>query len=187
MNEPTPRGDRDAGLPGDQVPPLPRRGAATGDTRVAGAPPASAPAAGGGAEATLPDGPREDAPEAPGAAAPKPAAAPGTPHGNGSGFPETPSGESPIERLLDPAEADRFKERWHDLQASFVDDPHDAVQRADELSAEVVNALGQALTAHKRTLDEGWRTEKEDERPDTERLRLALRGYRQFLDRMLAS
>ncbi|WP_067471463.1 hypothetical protein [Actinomadura hibisca] len=105
--------------------------------------------------------------------------------GQRGGVPDN-GGELRLERLLEASDAARFRERWHEVQSGFVDDPHDAVQRADELSAEVVNALGQALANHKRSLDEHWRTEK-DERPDTERLRLALRGYRHFLDRILES
>ncbi|MBW8487129.1 hypothetical protein [Actinomadura parmotrematis] len=102
-----------------------------------------------------------------------------------AGIPSDPAGESPIERILDPAEADRFKDRWHDLQSAFVDDPGDAVQRAGDLTDEVVDALTQALAKHKATLDDSWTGG--DSPSDTEKLRLALRGYRQFLDRILAS
>lgn len=130
---------------------------------------------------------------------PAPASAPAT----GSGpdldaLPEQPEGVSPDEtapgsarpnapqpaRLLEDAEADRLRRRWHQVQSGFVDDPRDAVRKADELAAEAVNVLGKSLTSRKRTLDDGWRDEH-GERPDTERLRLALRGYREFLDRLL--
>ncbi|MGK5552220.1 hypothetical protein ACSNOI_11445 [Actinomadura kijaniata] len=155
--------------------------AVTGDMRVAGPPPGPRPDVAPPPE-TVPDLPREQVatqfPEQPGAA--------GQEREDDAGPAPRPGEDSPVDRLLDRAEAERFHERWREVQSAFVDDPHEAVRRADELAAEVVNALGQALTAHKRTLDERWRTEK-DERPDTEQLRLALRGYRSFLERMLDS
>ncbi|MFB4296616.1 hypothetical protein [Actinomadura sp. NTSP31] len=88
------------------------------------------------------------------------------------------------ERLLDPADAERFRERWRDVQSAFVDDPADSVRKADTLAAEVVDALSGAVAAHRRTLSEDLG--KHDE-PDTERLRLALRGYRDLLDRIFAA
>ncbi|MCP2342358.1 hypothetical protein [Actinomadura rupiterrae] len=88
--------------------------------------------------------------------------------------------------LLAEAEAGRFRERWREVQTGFVDDPSEAVRQADELAAEVVNAIGQALTARKHELDERWRTEK-DGPSDTERLRQALRAYRTLVDRMLTT
>ncbi|MEW2354720.1 hypothetical protein [Spirillospora sp. NPDC029432] len=87
-------------------------------------------------------------------------------------------------RLLDASVADGFHERWREVQSGFVDDPRGAVRRADELAAEIVNAAGQALAARKRTLDDRL-NEGGEASPDTERLRLALRDYRDFVDRTL--
>ncbi|MFI6519273.1 hypothetical protein ACIBF1_27220 [Spirillospora sp. NPDC050679] len=174
-----------------------------GDTHVAGSAPAGhlggPPAPGGAPEGTRPEGTRpEGGHEGVATSFPEPrsgaherGAGQGAEQGAGQGAGQRGAvpdngGELRLERLLEAGDAARFRERWHEVQSGFVDDPHEAVQRADELSAEVVNALGQALANHKRSLDEHWRTEK-DERPDTERLRLALRGYRHFLDRILES
>ncbi|MFI0408673.1 hypothetical protein [Actinomadura sp. 3N508] len=85
-------------------------------------------------------------------------------------------------RLLDAAEADRLRERWHEVQAGFVDDPGEAVRRADGLASDAVDALGHAIAAHRRSLAEAAAT---DGQPDTERLRLALRGYRDLLNRVI--
>ncbi|MFB4319323.1 hypothetical protein [Actinomadura sp. 21ATH] len=87
-------------------------------------------------------------------------------------------------RLLEGSAADGFHERWREVQSRFVDDPRGAVRQADELAAEIVNAVGQALAARKRTLDERL-NEGGEASPDTERLRLALRDYRDFVDRTL--
>ncbi len=96
---------------------------------------------------------------------------------------ETPSHAAPKEIVLfdqDPAEA---QARWRDLQASFVDDPGQAVHRADDLVEEVVEALTSSLTTRTGELRERW---KSADGGDTEQLRLALRDYRGVLERLLA-
>jgi hypothetical protein len=96
---------------------------------------------------------------------------------------ETPAHAAPKEIVLfdqDPAEA---QARWRDLQASFVDDPGQAVHRADDLVEEVVEALTSSLAARTGELRERW---KSADGGDTEQLRLALRDYRGVLERLLA-
>jgi hypothetical protein len=77
----------------------------------------------------------------------------------------------------DPAEV---QGRWREVQTSFVDDPADAVQRADDLVGEVVEALTSSLTARTGELRDRWK-----DAGDTEQLRLALREYRVVLERLL--
>ncbi|MFD0689417.1 hypothetical protein [Actinomadura fibrosa] len=97
------------------------------------------------------------------------------------------AGAPPVpERFLETAEVERFKQRWHDVQAAFVDDPGESVRQAEELAAEVGEALNRALAAHRRKLSEPLGDGK-GERPDTERLRLALRGYRDLLNRVFSA
>ncbi|MFI7446725.1 hypothetical protein ACIBQX_04435 [Nonomuraea sp. NPDC049714] len=103
--------------------------------------------------------------------------------GQGGATDETPAHAAPKEIVLfdqDPTEA---QARWRDLQASFVDDPGQAVHRADELVEEVVEALTGSLTARTGELRERW---KSADGGDTEQLRLALRDYRGVLERLLA-
>ncbi len=45
-------------------------------------------------------------------------------------------------RALEPADRDRFRERWQVVQAHFVDDPASAVGEADDLIGEVMRARG---------------------------------------------
>ncbi|GAA3148184.1 hypothetical protein GCM10020001_084420 [Nonomuraea salmonea] len=73
--------------------------------------------------------------------------------------------------------------RWRDLQASFVDDPGEAVRRADGLVGEVVESLTSSLTSRTEALRGRWKDAGEAE---TEQLRLALRDYRNVLERLLA-
>ncbi|GAA4225744.1 hypothetical protein GCM10022254_08330 [Actinomadura meridiana] len=95
--------------------------------------------------------------------------------------PRTPA--EPPAGFLAPDEAERLRKRWHEVQSGFVDDPDGAVRRADELASDAVDALGHAIAAHRRTLSEDGAADRE--RPDTERLRQALRGYRDLLNRVI--
>jgi hypothetical protein len=142
---------------------LPRR---TPDRRVAGSGPGRGPGDGPGT------GPLRTV-------ADRPAAVPGE-HPR----PDADARPAPSDHLLDTTEADEFRRRWHDVQAAFVDDPGDAVRRADELTGEAVDALGRALAQRRLALSP---RDGDDAASDTERLRLALREYRTLLDRVLGS
>ncbi|RKT53397.1 hypothetical protein [Saccharothrix australiensis] len=87
------------------------------------------------------------------------------------------------EPLFTTGEADGFQGEWRALQADFVDDPRDAVRRADELVAQVIQSLATTFAEHKRSLEGQWQAGGE---ADTEELRLALRRYRSFFDRLLS-
>ncbi|RCG33123.1 hypothetical protein DQ384_01375 [Sphaerisporangium album] len=76
------------------------------------------------------------------------------------------------------AGSEDFQQRWREVQAGFVDDPRDAVQRADELVEEAVATL----TARRQGLVDRW---KNSDQGDTEQLRLALREYRSLLDELV--
>jgi len=84
---------------------------------------------------------------------------------------ETPAG------FFDGSAVTRFRERWRELQADFVDDPSRAVRGADDLVDEIIRELAQ----RKQGLDEHWH----DGSDDTEELRVAMREYRSFLDQLL--
>ena len=84
--------------------------------------------------------------------------------------------------LLVEQEATDMRARWSAIQIGFVDDPRHAVEMADSLVAEVMQRLAQ-LFAHQRGELEGQWSRGED--VSTEDLRLALRQYRSFFDRLL--
>ncbi|MFG1944382.1 hypothetical protein [Nonomuraea sp. NPDC048826] len=95
---------------------------------------------------------------------------------------ETPSHAAPPVFTLfdrDPAEV---QSRWRDVQASFVDDPSEAVQRADGLVGEIVESITSTLQSRTDELRDSW---KSDGGSDTERLRQALREYRSVLEGLL--
>ena len=80
--------------------------------------------------------------------------------------------------LFLPQTAQEFRSRWDEVQIGFVDDPTQAVRRADELVAQVMKNLAETF-AHERSALEG-------EQSDTEHLRMALRRYRSFFQRLLS-
>ncbi|REF00138.1 hypothetical protein [Thermomonospora umbrina] len=95
-------------------------------------------------------------------------------------FPSPPHPTAHPERFMDADAVPGFRHRWREVQSSFVDDPRDAVRRADALASEALRVLADRLQERKGALDA-----VRDEEGDTERLRLALRDYRDFFDRLL--
>jgi len=85
--------------------------------------------------------------------------------------------------LFDEADATRFRTRWSEVQTGFVDDPKRAVQDADVLVAELMQSVASAFSQRKHLLEEQW---QQGAHAETEDLRQALRGYRSFLDQLLA-
>lgn len=74
-----------------------------------------------------------------------------------------------------------FRRRWDLVQRSFVDDPREAVHAADELVAQVTNTLTKSF-ANQRS-EQGL---DGAQAPTTENLRIALRQYRSFFERLLS-
>lgn len=89
--------------------------------------------------------------------------------------------ERPDVQLFAEDEVDRYREQWRALQGDFVDSPREAVHRADELVAQVIQSLATTFAEHKRSLEGQW---QEGEQVDTEELRLALQRYRSFFERL---
>ncbi|MEV1172111.1 hypothetical protein [Nonomuraea sp. NPDC049784] len=95
---------------------------------------------------------------------------------------EAPAHAAPEDVVLFDQDPDQVQARWRDLQTSFVDDPGEAVRRADGLVGEVVESLTSSLTSRTDTLRARW---KDADASDTEQLRLALRDYRSVLESLL--
>ena len=94
--------------------------------------------------------------------------------------------EGPVLALFDGGTTERFRERWQQLQLRFIDDPHTVAGQAGALADEVVTALRDAVD-RQRTALEDWQSGDgvDTHSGDTERLRVAVRRYRDFLDRLL--
>lgn len=88
--------------------------------------------------------------------------------------------------LFDSGTTERFREQWQALQLRFIDDPHTVASQAGALADEVVTALRDAVD-RQRTALEDWQSGDgvDTHSGDTERLRVAVRRYRDFLDRLL--
>ena len=74
--------------------------------------------------------------------------------------------------------ASEFRSRWNMVQQGFVDDPKNAVRQGDELVAQVIKSLAETFATQ--------RTALEGDHGSTEELRLALRRYRSFFERLLS-
>lgn len=80
-------------------------------------------------------------------------------------------------------EAEDFRTRWQRVQTAFVDEPKQAVQQADELVAAAMKRLAEVFASERDKLEHEW---DKNEDVSTEDLRLALRRYRSFFDRLLS-
>ena len=100
-----------------------------------------------------------------------------------AGTPADDNGE-PRARLLDDGVTGDLRRRWTDVQAGFVDEPRQAVQQADSLVAEVMKQLAETFAQERSHLEQQW-----DRGGDvsTEDLRVALRRYRSFFERLLST
>ena len=92
--------------------------------------------------------------------------------------------ESPTQRsLFADDELAGLRARWDNVQAGFVDDPEECVHKADGLVSDVVDQLTIVFAGTRSRLEEQW---ARGEQASTEDLRLALRRYRDFFERLLA-
>lgn len=114
----------------------------------------------------------------------------------------TPDFEAPVEQPVEAATAQApaaapdtdqvlfadgeltdMRSRWTEVQSAFVDDPRDCVQKADSLVADVVDRLTAGFSQARSGLEEQW---SRGEEVSTEELRIALKRYREFFERLLA-
>ncbi|MFX0575785.1 hypothetical protein [Nocardia nepalensis] len=86
--------------------------------------------------------------------------------------------------LFGDADVERLRAAWRQLQSGFVDNPHEAVTQADDLVAATVQQLSSTLAERKQSLERLWSREEDGE---TEDLRLTLRSYHAFFDRLVGT
>ena len=75
-----------------------------------------------------------------------------------------------------------YRSRWGVVQGDFIDEPRNAVTAADALVGEILDDLAETFRGQRRSLEQQW----EDDKSTTEDMRLALRRYRTFFDRLLS-
>lgn len=85
--------------------------------------------------------------------------------------------------LFLPASAKAFQDQWDAVQIGFVDDPKQAVRQADELVAQVMKNLADTFSNERNKLESQV---EQPEQASTENLRIALRRYRSFFQRLLS-
>jgi hypothetical protein len=88
---------------------------------------------------------------------------------------------APVETLWGDGRSQEYRDRWREVQLLFVDEPRAAAEQAESLVSDVVEAFTAALSAQRDDLA-GWQGA---EKHDTEELRVAVRRYREFLNRLL--
>ena len=86
--------------------------------------------------------------------------------------------------LLSDNDLSSFRERWDDVQAGFVDDPKSAVENADRLVDQTMRRLTETFAHERANLETTW---SRGEQVSTEDLRVALRRYRSFFNRLLSA
>jgi chemotaxis protein histidine kinase CheA len=92
--------------------------------------------------------------------------------------PATPDDAAPAS-LLGSLNAGEIRGRFLDIQAGFIDEPRQAVEEAGRFVDDLLRQVAETLQQQR-----GQLTGATDE-ASTEDLRLALRAYRQFVDRLL--
>jgi hypothetical protein len=88
------------------------------------------------------------------------------------------------EPLFAGEDAERFRGRWQEIQAAFVDEPREAVQNADSLVADLMQRLAVTFSEERSSLESQWDSGQD---ASTEDLRVALQRYRSFFDRLLSA
>src|SRR5919197_1290642 len=94
--------------------------------------------------------------------------------------PAAPAAAAPPATLLATIDADDVRRRFLDIQASFVDEPRQAVEEAGRFAEDLVQQVIAALQEQQGRLGTPVAG------GDTEELRQALRDFRRFVDRLLA-
>jgi hypothetical protein len=130
-----------------------------------------------------PEVPPDAAPEVASDAAPEVASEPAAEPVHEPAMPEPAHEPSTDEMLFAGDDLAELRTRWAGVQAAFVDDPKDCVQKADVLVSDLVEQLTSGFAQARSRLEEQWSRGNE---ASTEDLRLALMHYREFFERLLA-
>jgi hypothetical protein len=92
--------------------------------------------------------------------------------------------DEPRASLFPDEEFNGFRSRWTAIQTGFVDQPKEAVSEADALVAQVISRVAEVFSRERTALEQQW---DRGDQVSTEDLRVALRRYRAFFDRLLSA
>jgi hypothetical protein len=91
--------------------------------------------------------------------------------------------EDPLVPLFEDESAQKFRSRWLAIQSRFVDDPRESVKQADDLVADIIKNVTMSFADRRISLEKHWNS---GEDISTEDMRIALKRYRSFFERLLA-
>ena len=91
--------------------------------------------------------------------------------------------EDQLESLFEAEAAAKFRSRWLAIQSRFVDDPRDSVKQADDLVADIIKNVTMNFADRRVSLEKQWNS---GENASTEDMRVTLKRYRAFFERLLA-
>jgi hypothetical protein len=92
------------------------------------------------------------------------------------------SGEA-LEALFTPELAETYRVQWTSIQSGFVDDPRRAVRNGDDLVAQIMANLANTFAEERHRVEAQLDSTGEG---STEELRVTLRRYRSFFERLLS-
>lgn len=95
---------------------------------------------------------------------------------------QTDTSHEELVPLFEEDAARKFRSRWLVIQSKFVDDPSDSVKQADDLVADVIKNVTMNFANRRVALEQQWNG---GDNTSTEDLRIALKQYRSFFDRLL--
>jgi len=84
--------------------------------------------------------------------------------------------------LFTETQTTEFRSRWVGIQTGFVDEPRKTVAEADKLVALLMTQLAEGFASERTRLEKQWDGGND---VSTEDLRMALKRYRSFFDRLL--
>jgi hypothetical protein len=88
-----------------------------------------------------------------------------------------------LEPLFTTEMAATYRSRWTSIQSGFVDDPRRAVRSGDELVAQIMTNLADTFAEERHRVEAQLDSTGEG---STEDLRVTLRRYRSFFERLLS-
>jgi hypothetical protein len=88
------------------------------------------------------------------------------------------------EAVFSHDEVSQLRPAWIAIQTKFIDEPRKSVEEADVLVASTIQRLAESFANERSKLESQWAKGAD---VSTEDLRLALRRYRSFFDRLLSA
>lgn len=99
--------------------------------------------------------------------------------------PTDPNGlDGEREAVFSQDEVGQLRPKWNAIQSKFIDEPRKSVEEADLLVASTIKRLAESFANERAKLESQWGKGSD---VSTEDLRLALRRYRSFFDRLLSA